>query len=411
MKTTFRRISAILPVAAGLCISSIGLAEEAPPAPTDPGWPREFTMESKKLTIYQPQVDEWKDHSTMHLRCAIEVDGVLAEPKFGVAEIEARTLVDQTTRTVKLFATKREIRFAGVTEAEEKSLRDAVDKIRPPSQLITVSLDRVLPCLDPETAGVQKQVDVSLAPPKIFYSNKPAVLVIFMGEPQFKPVVASDPDLMFAVNTNWDVFYQPSTKAFYLLNGDHWLTATSADGSWSVATALPEKLRNLPDDENWAEIRKNIPGKNAAVAEHVFPSKEPAELLITTGDPEYQPIPETKLLEITNTESLLMLDSAGGKFYYQVAGRWFRAPKLEGPWEAASMDLPEDFTKIPDSHPLAFVKSTVPGTDEAADAVLLASVPQSTYVDSTKPPTLEVTYKGEPDFQPIPTTTVKYAVN
>ncbi|MFM2198107.1 MAG: hypothetical protein RLZZ505_1539 [Verrucomicrobiota bacterium] len=411
MKTIVRRISAILPVAAGLCLSPIGLAEEAPPALTDPGWPREFTMESKKLTIYQPQVDEWKDHSTMHVRCAIEIEGVLAEPKFGVAEIEARTLVDQTTRTVKLFATKRELRFAGVSEAEEKSLRDAVDKIRPPSQLITVSLDRVLPCLDPETAGVQKQVDVSLAPPKIFYSNKPAVLVIFMGEPQFKPVVASDPGLMFAVNTNWDVFYQPSTKAFYLLNGDHWLTAKSADGAWSVATSLPDQLKNLPDDENWAEIRKNIPGKNAAIAEHVFPSKEPAELLITTGDPEYAPIPETKLLEITNTESLLMLDSAGGKFYYQVAGRWFRAPKLEGPWEAASSDLPEDFTRIPDDHPLSFVKATVPGTEEAKDAVLLASVPQSTFVDSTKAPTLEVTYKGEPDFQLIPTTTVKYAVN
>jgi hypothetical protein len=117
------------------------------------------------------------------------------------------------------------------------------------------------------------------------------------------------------------------------------------------------------------------------------------------------------LLEITNTESLLMLDSAGGRFYYQVAGRWFRAPKLDGQWEAASSDLPEDFQKIPDDHPLAFVKATVPGTEEAQDAVLLASVPQSTFVDATKAPNLEVTYKGEPVFQPIPPTTVKYAVN
>lgn len=411
MKTTFLRITAILPVAAGLCISSIGLAEEAPPVPTDPGWPREFTMESKKLTIYQPQVDQWKDHSTMHLRCAIEVDGVLAEPKFGVAEIEARTLVDQTTRTVKLFATKREIRFAGVSEAEEKSLRDAVDQIRPPSQLITVSLDRVLPCLDPDTAGVQKQVDVSLAPPKIFYSDKPAVLVMFLGEPQFKPVVADEPDLMFALNTNWDVFYEPSSQKLFLLNEDHWLTSQSPAGPWTVATDLPARFGQLPADENWAEVRKHVPAKAAPVAEHVFSSKEPAELLLTAGKPEYKPIPQTRLLEITNTDSLLMLDSAGGNFYYQAAGRWFRAPKLDGPWGAASTDLPEDFSKIPDDHPLAFVKATVPGTDEAADAVLLASVPQSTYVDSTEPPTLEVTYKGEPDFQPIPSTTVKYAVN
>jgi hypothetical protein len=411
MKTMIHRITTILPVAAAWCVISTGRAEETPPPIEDPGWPREFTVETKKLTIYQPQIDEWKDHSTMHFRCAIEVEGVLKEPKFGVAEIEARTLVDQTTRTVKLFATKREIRFAGVSEAEEKSLRDAVDAIRPPEQLITVSLDRVLTCLDPETAAVQKQVEVNLDPPKIFYSNKPAVLVIFMGEPQFKPVVASDPDLMFALNTNWDVFYQPSTKSFYLLNQDHWLTATSPDGPWTVATELPEKLNNLPADENWAEVRKHIPAKKSEVAEHVYASKQPAELLLTAGDPDYKPIPNTKLLEITNTESLLMLDSAGGRFYYQVAGRWFRAPKLDGQWEAASSDLPEDFQKIPDDHPLAFVKATVPGTEEARDAVLLASVPQSTFVDPTKAPNLEVTYKGEPVFQPIPSTSVKYAVN
>lgn len=410
MKTISYRITCLLPLAVSLCTSSLTRAQDTPP-PTDPGWPREFVAESKKLTIYQPQIDEWKDHSTMHFRCAIEIEGVMKEPKFGVAEIEARTLVDQTTRTVKVFSTKREVRFTGVSPEEEKSLRAAVDAIRPPEQLITVSLDRILPCLDPETAGMQKKVDVNLDPPKIFYSNKPAVLVIFMGEPQFKPVVAADPDLMFAVNTNWDVFYQPSSKSFYLLNEDHWLTATSAEGPWTVATKLPDKLNNLPADDNWAEIRKQIPGKKADVAEHVYASKQPAELLLTEGDPDYKPIPGTKLLEIANTESLLLLDSAGGKFYYQVAGRWFRATKLDGPWEAASNNLPEDFKNIPDDHALAFVKATVPGTVEAQDSVLLASVPQSTFVDSTKAPTLEVSYKGEPVFETIPPTSVKYAVN
>lgn len=410
MKSITRRVTRLLPLAVSLCAMPLLQAQETTP-PADPGWPREFAAENKKLIIYQPQVDEWKDHSTMHFRCAIEVEGVMKEPKFGVAEIEARTLVDQTARTVKVFPIKREIRFTGVSPEEEKSLRTTVDAIRPPQQLITVSLDRVLACLDPDTAGVQKSVDVNLDPPKIFYSNKPAVLVIFMGEPQFKPVVASDPDLMFALNTNWDVFYQPSSKSFYLLNEDHWLTATSAEGPWTVATTLPDKLNQLPADDNWAEIRKHIPAKKVDVAEHVYASKLPAELLITDGDPDYKPIPNTKLLEVANTESLLMLDSAGGKFYYQVAGRWFRAPKLDGPWEAASNNLPDDFKNIPDDHPLAFVKAAVPGTDEAKDAVLLASVPQSTFVDTTKAPTLEVTYKGEPVFETIPPTSVKYAVN
>jgi hypothetical protein len=58
MKTMIHRIAAVLPVAAGLCVTS--LAEEAPPL-VDPGWPREFTVETKKLTIYQPQINEWKE--------------------------------------------------------------------------------------------------------------------------------------------------------------------------------------------------------------------------------------------------------------------------------------------------------------------------------------------------------------
>ncbi len=409
--TPLRRIPRLLPLAAGLFLASLGITTGETTAPADPGWPRQHVQDNKKLTIYQPQVDEWKDYSVIKIRCAIEIEGVLAEPKFGVAEIEARTLVDQQARTVQLFATKRDVRFSGVSEAEKVSLLKAMVALRPPEQIITVSLDRVLAFLDADTASVQKQVDVNLNPPKIYYSDSPAVLVIFMGEPQFKPVVAAEPDLMFAVNTNWDVFYEPASKSYFLLNGEHWLTSQSAEGPWTAAESLPARLSKLPEDENWAEVRKHVPAKKSAAAARVIASTVPAELVLTAGQPQYDPIPQTKLLEITNTESLLILDSAGGKFYYQAAGRWFRAAKLDGPWSAASSDLPEDFAKIPDDHPLAFVKSTVPGTDEAADAVLLASVPQSTYVDSQKPPTLVVTYQGEPNFQPIPTTTVKYAVN
>ena len=152
---------------------------------------------------------------------------------------------------------------------------------------------------------------------------------------------------MFALNTNWDVFYEPSSQGYFLLNEDHWLTSKSADGPWTVATTLPARLSNLPNDDNWAEVRKHVPAKKSEIAEHVFASKEPAELIVTAGNPDYKPIPQTRLLEITNTESLLMLDSAGGKFYYQAAGRWFRSEKLDGPWSAASSDLPEDFAKIP----------------------------------------------------------------
>jgi hypothetical protein len=93
-----------------------------------------------------------------------------------------------------------------------------------------------------------------------------------------------------------------------------------------------------------------------------------------------------------------------------VAGRWFRGGGLNGPWSAASTDLPPDFAQIPDSDPAAFVKASVPGTREAQDAVLLASIPATTTVN-VAPVTENITYSGPPQFVAIPSTTVQYAVN
>ena len=81
---------------------------------------------------------------------------------------------------------------------------------------------------------MQGTVAVNLLPPKIYHSRKPAILVMFMGEPQFKPVDTNRTDLMFAPNTNWDVFYDTTDQRYYLLNGESWLTATDpGNGPWT----------------------------------------------------------------------------------------------------------------------------------------------------------------------------------
>ena len=89
----------------------------------------------------------------------------------------------------------------------------------------------------------------------------------------------------------------------------------------------------------------------------------------------------TKLLRVSNTPSVLFLNGGDGKLYFLVAGRWFRAGGFNGPWTAASKDLPPEFAQIPDEDPAAFVKASVPGTRDAQDAVLLASIPTTTTVD------------------------------
>ena len=92
-------LSLIVALLLMLSFSSPTTAVEAPPE--DPGWPRLVKAGDRELVIYQPQVDYWTDYKVLHFRCAISVkSGKNAEEKFGVAEMEADTVVDQENRTV-----------------------------------------------------------------------------------------------------------------------------------------------------------------------------------------------------------------------------------------------------------------------------------------------------------------------
>ena len=119
----------------------------------------------------------------------------------------------------------------------------------------------------------------------------------------------------------------------------------------------------------------------------------------------------TGLLWVSNTESDVFRMGKTGPVYYLVAGRWFSAPDFAGPWTFATPSLPADFKKIPLEHERSRVLASVPGTDQAAEAVLLAQIPQTARVNKKELKAPEVAYQGEPKFAPIEQTTVQRAVN
>ena len=407
---TFRPTAILNAISLALILGAGGAALAQPSG--DPGWPRVFKKSGKEVTVYQPQVDYWNGYTNIHYRAAIAVKtGSSKKEKFGVAEVDSLTVVDHTARVVALVPLTRDLRFPNTSDSEATSLRMVVEELMPPGQATTISLDRVLAYLNPEQQPVQRAVEVNIQPPKIFYSRKPALLVMFMGEPELKPVDTNRTDLMFALNTNWDVFYDTIEQRYYLLNGTSWLTAADAvNGPWTPTKKLPAGLSALPVTDNWADVRKNVPGKPAKAVPVVFATREPAEMILTKGEPSYSPSPGTRLMRVANTESILFLHSGEGQFYFLAAGRWFRTKTLDGPWSAASADLPADFMNIPDNNPAAFVKTSVPGTRDAKDAVLLASVPATTTVVVTNV-TVQAVYSGPPQFTVIQGTTVQYAVN
>lgn len=378
----------------------------------DPGWPRMFEANGNKVVVYQPQLDEWVDHEILRAKAAavVELKGS-DEEYYGVLSMEADTETDFESSTVLLknFQVTQYL-FPNVEEELFQKCTKAVKDALPKGKIKHIALDRIIAGLE-ATKEKAKGVVVNLDPPPIYTSAKPAILVLFMGEPKFE-AVENVQELLFAVNTNWDILLEVGSSQYYMLNGESWLvTEDVLKGPWQAAKTLPKSFTKLPDDDNWQAVRKNVPGVKAKEVPEIFVSTEPAELIVTEGTPNYSPVPGTKLMYVTNTESDLFLHNVEGQFYLLTAGRWFKAKSLEEDWTAASTELPDDFRKIPTDHEKAYTLSSVPGTPEAEAAVLLASIPRKATVNR-KETKVTVVYEGDPKFVVIDgTSTVYYAVN
>jgi len=370
-------------------------------------WPRAFDVQGAQVIVYQPQIDEWIDHKQLNGRAAVEIieNG---KPHYGSIDLAADTKANLEERQVLLD----NLRITKVTILDENAsdaarYESTVRSITPKRTSLVLSLEQILAALD-RTKQQMNETNVSIDPPPIFYSSQPAVLVMFLGEPRFEPVGGSR--LNFCANTNWDLFMDASSMTYYLLIQDSWVSSKDLSGPWTAAASLPGSLNNLPDDEDWAEVKSRIPGTPATSIPKVIISKKPAELIVTEGNPDLEVIPGTSLFYIKNSEQDVFYDGGGGAYYFLTAGRWFKAPTLQGDWQAATRDLPADFAKIPADHPRGDVLASVPGTPEADAAVLLANVPQKATVKRSEA-TIEVKYEGDPRFQAIDQTTVSYAIN
>jgi hypothetical protein len=217
-------------------------------------------------------------------------------------------------------------------------------------------------------------------PPKVFFSKTPAVIVNIDSDPIWSPI--KENDLKYAVNTNWDLFQQTPTNTYYLRNNDTWLKASDLNGKWAPAGTLPASFSKLPAEDNWNDVKANLPGKavKASAVPKVLVSTQPAELIPSSGRAQLPAGERTTLLWVSNTDSDVFRLGKTGPIYYLVAGRWFSAPDFTGPWTFATQNLPPDFKKIPLEDERSRVLASVPGTDQAAEAVLLAQIPQTARV-------------------------------
>ncbi len=384
------------------------------PQQIDGGWPRAYSTPSGgRILMYQPQVATWEQqrHMTAFSAVSWEPKGANTKPALGTVKIEADTRVAPSERLVNFSSFKiAESNFPSVPREQVKELVAEIQEAIPDDDRV-IGLDRVLASVDRSQITPKNVEGVKADPPTIFYSPGPAILVNLDGDVIWSPIAQND--LRFAVNTNWDLFEHGPTKTLYLRNQDTWLQATDVKGPWTAAGTLPESFKKLPADDNWKDVKAAVPGKklDPKKAPKVFVSTTPAEMILLTGKPEYEPVAGTSLVWVRNTESDVFRVGGTGPVYYLVAGRWFSAPDFTGPWTFATPNMPADFQKIPLEHPRSRVLASVPGTQQAAEGVLLAQVPQTARVKKKELKAPEVAYQGEPKFEKIEKTTVEQAVN
>ena len=416
-RTAFAHLSLVaLLIAPGGTLAPAVVAAQAPQASAQPApdgaWPRRYTApDGAQVVVYEPQIESWDGQRLLTLDAAVSYmpKGSTAA-QLGTITAEADTRVSAAERLVD-FSSFRIVRsnFPNATREQAAAAVAAIKASMPLSQRV-ISLDRVLAYIDASTIRPKNVAGVKADPPVVFFSTRPAVVVNIDGNPVWSPI--KDNELRFAVNTNWDLFEHPPTKSYYLRYETMWLKASAVSGPWTAAGTLPQSFTKLPADENWKDVRAslNIRKSNPAVPT-VFVSTRPAELILLRGEPQYQPVAGTSLLWVRNTDSDVFRLGQSGTVYYLVSGRWFSAPGFTGPWTFATPSLPADFAKIPLEHERSRVLASVPGTVQAAEAVLLAQVPQTARVSKREVKAPEVTYSGAPEFQPIESTTVARAVN
>ena len=393
-------------------------------APQD-RWPRTLTAANgSTVSLYAPQLDTWDGRSIeWHAAVSVQAPGA-KEPTFGVLFCAAKTDVDKTTRMVALTDLKAtKVNFPSAASSNATYLTMFQNALAKRGN-VTIALDRLeaaLAVLEQQKKGESQPLKND--PPKILFSSVPAILVLIDGDPVWRPQEKTGVERV--INTS-PILLKDAAGNMYLHVFDGWLEARALGGPWTVAQNPPASLSEaykqivdaksgdpltggVPDDPDAKDVEQPTLKKVVPVV-HVATS--PTELIVTDGAPNWVPIDGTQLLYVKNTTGRVFKSIADQKTYVVLSGRWFSAPGAEGPWGYVPFDaLPKDFASIPDDSPMENVKASVPGTQQAQEAVVANSIPQTAGVKiaETKPQPVKV--DGQPQMKPIEGTQLQYVVN
>ena len=363
-------------------------------------WPRTLPLEQGMVTIYSLQVDEMND-DIIHFRAALAYrENAGAEPVFGAGWFESKVAIDSSNRIVHPTELKvTETRFPAGTDDVQSELA-AVLARQSPAWNLDFSLDELEAAL--ETAEAESRA-VNTAPPQIVYRDHPALLISIDGEPVLREI--EDSPFKAVINTPYPLIFDG--KRYYLNAAkDVWYRAKKATGPYQFETRPPADIVAMVNASDAAvpdaavSDGQTLETVTAANAPEIVVSTEPTELIVTEGPAAFVPLVDD-LLVLQNSDDDVFMHVSSQNFYIVLAGRWYSASSLSGPWAYQQAEkLPKAFADIPRDSNQADSRVYVAGTEEAREAVLDAQVPQTAAVKRGEVD-IEVKYDGEPVYQPV----------
>lgn len=193
-------------------------------------------------------------------------------------------------------------------------------------------------------------------PPKIVVATQPTELIVYEGEPQFKPV--ANTDLLYVTNSDKDVFKDVATQTDYVLLSGRWFSSKKATGPWTYVDTekIPASFSALPRPE-FDRVLASVPGTPQA-EEAVLEAQLPQVAAVQRGqtdfqvwydeDPVFRKIKGTDIEYAVNSDvSVFRVD---GKYYACDKGVWYVSDGFDGPW-FISDTRPPGLAAIPPDNP------------------------------------------------------------
>jgi len=402
-------------VLGSLFIMSVAFAPPPIPNATTPAtttaapvneWPQTITSNGSTYTLNEPSYGGITGN-TVTLKSVLQVKPTSGAPSTGTATITANMAPADVNGLVELnnFAVIGVDGMDGTTVTT--SLTGLLANMAFTVPLATVVQDITLDQTRSDK-GLSNQV------PTIIVTEKPTVLVSVAGQPMLSPVASTG--WQKVSNTPFILLQNTSGAWFVRLGANTWMTSQSLSGPFiQSASAVPQQvvdaLGQVPPPPTAVGKDTHQTVKANTTPPNVIVATAPT-VLVSINGPIKTAAAGRGIWIVTNTQQNLLISARSPTCWVLASGRWFNCPTLNGPWVCVlGKDLPPEFKTLkPDGGKISAMMASVPGTNEATEAVVNSGLVRTVVLDRSNAK-CAIQFAGAPVFAPIEGTNMRYATN